>query len=135
MFSPLGQKIALLPVVRLRLAFRQCVPGGGGPCGQSAGAALIAAVPLQNILAGFAAGGDENLAVAAVQLLVEQAQKRRLVQILVIGLVVPDALGLEGQTALQLHRADAQLCPDRRGCGLGEHRLIEIGQGQGQVGF
>ena len=107
------------------------VAAGPGQGGAAAGLFIAALLP-QDILGALALPHDQHLAVAAIQFIFHQSQQGGIVQILMKGLVVPEALHLVAQFALDPHRADRHLLVRKLIRRLGEHRLLQPRQRRGQ---
>ena len=107
------------------------IAAGPGQSGAAAGRFIAALLP-QDVLGAPLLPHDQHLAVAAIQLVLHQSQQGVLIQILVKGLVVPEALRLIGQFPLDPHRAEGHLLVRELIHRLGEHRLMQPRQGRGQ---
>lgn len=102
-----------------------------GHTGAAAGF-LIAALLPQNVLGALALAHDQYLAVTALQLIVHQGKQSSIVQILMKGLVVPEALHLVTELPLHAHRADRYLLVRALIRRLGEHCFLQPRQRRGQ---
>ena len=95
--------------------------------------ALVAAVLPEAVLGALLLGHKQRLAEASVQLAFKAAQQALLVQILVKGLVVPEALQLVAPLPPEVQGPDRDLLIPGLVDGLAQHQAGQAGEGRGQI--